>query len=136
MLSFRILSGIKIFFINCVLLSLIILNGCRYEEPVLQHKGQNFKGFAGIIETPAFVMFAAAKYYEETEKWPDSTYDLEKYNKEPFSNIDWASLHEIIIFEKLSDGGLKITSSDPSFKFTMTTSAPVKKEKNEVLENK
>ena len=117
--------GIKGYCINGVLLLLLILNGCRCEEPSAAQKVQIGKGLvAALMETPILILGAATAYYEEFGRWPSSICDLEAFEGGQFGDIDWASLRDTIVFEQLTDGGLKIISTDPHFRFTITADVP------------
>jgi hypothetical protein len=84
---------------------------------------------AAIMQRPILISGAAVEYCEEFGRWPSSVCDLEALEGEDFHDIDWASLQDTIIFEELPDGGFKITSTDPHYRFTLTINAPPQKKR-------
>ena len=117
----------KIYYISLSLLSLFIIYGCRYDNTVHDHQEQKYEGLNDILANPILITLASTRYYILMGKWPNSTYDFEQLNEKPFSEIDWASLHDTIVFEKLPDGRLKITSTEPDFHYSTTLQIPTKK---------
>lgn len=116
--------GIGRYSISCVLLLLLVPSGC--------HDGRMGDAIVlAILERPILMLGAATAYYEEVGRWPSSTCDLEEFDREDSLGIDWASLQDSIVFEELPDGGLKIISTDPHYRFTLTTEAPSDQEKHE-----
>jgi hypothetical protein len=115
---------IRRYCISCVLLLSLILSGCNYgrigDAIVL-----------AIVERPILISAAAASYYHEFGRWPSSACDLEELAGEDFPGIDWASLEDTIVFEELPDGRLKIISTDPHYRFTLTTDVPPDQQGNE-----
>lgn len=120
--------GIRRHSIGYVLLLLLVPSGCRYGR-----MGDAI--VLAILERPILISAAAAGYYQEVGRWPSSACDLEEFDGEDSLGIDWASLEDTIVFEELPDGRLKIISTDPHYRFTLTTDAPPDQEESEVLEN-
>jgi hypothetical protein len=116
-------SGLKFFFILSVL-PLLILFGCKYEDFVSEQKVNKLEDIDKAIEGPLFLMILAQIHYAEMGRWPDSVYELENYKNKYFSDINWESLHDNIIFEKLPEGGLKIISNKTDSNYTVTISKP------------
>jgi hypothetical protein len=129
MLYYKELSKSKLYCIIYLILSLIIFNGCGHKEPALEHKEQKPDDLKKAIESPLTLLVIANIYYAQMGKWPDSIDDLEKIKDNPFSDIDWSRLKGNIVFEKLPEGGLKITSIKGNSSVSVSIPKPLQFEK-------
>ena len=135
MISYRSFLGIRRHSISYVLLLSLVLSGCRSGESSVSHKGGIGQAIAAlIIETPMRISAAVGAYYQQVGRWPSSACDLEEFDGGHFFDLDWASLRDTIVFEELPDGGLKIISTDPHYRFTMMMDAPPDQEVNELMD--
>lgn len=116
-------------------LSLFIISGCQYEESIISQKdGDEDKYFAALIYAPVMALAAASVYHHEHGRWPNTVHDLQAFDEGPLLDINWVEFQDIIVFEQLPSGGLKIISTDPNFPFSITTDVPPKQKQHEVHE--